>query len=103
MIKRKRQHYQSLFVKSVAALILIGIVPLLIMGISIYSAYMDSLRQTLLSNMYRSALYVGKNAADLFQEMEETTKYLYNYNITEYDYLYELMEDDTITQAAGRH
>ena len=99
MIKRKRQHYQSLFVKSVAALILIGIVPLLIMGISIYSAYMDSLRQTLLSNMYRSALYVGKNAADLFQEMEETTKYLYNYNITEYDYLYELMEDDTITQA----
>ena len=37
MIKRKRQHYQSLFVKSVAALILIGIVPLLIMGISIYS------------------------------------------------------------------
>ena len=83
MIKRKRQHYQSLFVKSVAALILIGIVPLLIMGISIYSAYMDSLRQTLLSNMYRSALYVGKNAADLFQEMEETTKYLYNYNITE--------------------
>ena len=49
--------------------------------------------------MYRSALYVGKNAADLFQEMEETTKYLYNYNITEYDYLYELMEDDTITQA----
>ena len=69
------------------------------MGISIYSAYMDSLRQTLLSNMYRSALYVGKNAADLFQEMEETTKYLYNYNITEYDYLYELMEDDTITQA----
>ena len=99
MIKRKRQHYQSLFVKSVAALILIGILPLLIMGISIYSAYMDSLRQTLLSNMYRSALYVGKNAADLFQEMEETTKYLYNYNITEYDYLYELMEDDTITQA----
>ena len=99
MKKRKRQHNQSLFVKSVAALILIGIVPLLIMGISIYSAYMDSLRQTLLSNMYRSALYVGKNAADLFQEMEETTKYLYNYNITEYDYLYELMEDDTITQA----
>lgn len=99
MIRRKRQHYQSLFVKSVAALILIGIVPLLIMGISIYSAYMDSLRQTLLSNMYRSALYVGKNAEDLFQEMEETTKYLYNYNITEYDYLYELMEDDTITQA----
>ena len=42
---------------------------------------------------------MGKNAADLFQEMEETTKYLYNYNITEYDYLYELMEDDTITQA----
>lgn len=97
--REKGQHYQSLFVKSVAALILIGIVPLLIMGISIYSAYMDSLRETLLSNMYRSALYVGKNAADLFQEMEETTKYLYNYNITEYDYLYELMEDETITQS----
>ena len=97
--KENRQHYQSLFVKSVAALILIGIVPLLIMGISIYRSYMDSLRQTLLSNMYRSALYVGKNAADMFQEMEETTKYFYNYNITEYDYLYELMEDDTITQA----
>ena len=68
--KENRQHYQSLFVKSVAALILIGIVPLLIMGISIYRSYMDSLRQTLLSNMYRSALYVGKNAADMFQEME---------------------------------
>ena len=33
--KENRQHYQSLFVKSVAALILIGIVPLLIMGLQI--------------------------------------------------------------------
>ncbi len=93
----RKRRYTSIFTKSIIVLIGIGLLPLVLMGISIYNAYSASIRETLLSNMNQAAVYVGKNTADLLDELEEDMEYIYEYQITEYDYFYELLEDDSIS------
>lgn len=95
--RKKKEKYVSLFTKSVIALITIGILPLVIMGLSIYNAYLDSIKDTMLSNMYRTTLSVGRSIQDIIHEMEENTKYLYSIQIEGYGYMYQLLEDTSVS------
>lgn len=96
-IRWKKGRYISLFTKSVAALITIGVLPLMIMGLSIYNAYLDSIRDMMLSNMYRTTLSIGRSIQDIVHEMEENTKYLYSIQIEDYGYMYQLLEDTSVS------
>lgn len=96
--KVQKKKYVSLFTKSVVAFFVIGIIPFFIMGFAIYNAYSGNVRDTLFENLSQMTLYVGKNASDIFSEMDENSKYIYEYGITDYDYFYELMKDDEITE-----
>ena len=69
----RKNRYISLFTKSVAALILIGVLPLVLMGVSIYNTYLSFLKETILSNMYRTTLSIGKCIEEIYDEMEENT------------------------------
>lgn len=96
--KIQKKRYLSLFKKSVIAFVIIGIIPFFIMGFAIYNAYSENIQDTLFENLSQMTLYVGKNASDIFSEMDEHSKYIYEYGITDYDYFYELMKDDEITE-----
>lgn len=93
----KKKPYISLFTKSVVALIVIGVLPLVLMGVSIYNTYMSFLKETILSNMYRTTRSIGKNIEEMYHEMEENTKYLYTVQEEDYGYLYEILEDRDIS------
>lgn len=95
----RKNRYISLFTKSVAALILIGVLPLVLMGVSIYNTYLSFLKETILSNMYRTTLSIGKSIEEIYDEMEETTKYLYTEQVEDYGYLYEILEDESISES----
>ena len=95
---KKQSPYISIFIKSVVVLIVLGTLPLVVMGMAIYNAYADSVRENLLSNMYRTTLSVGKGLTGVYEDMVDNTNYLYEYRITGYDYFYELMEDDSIQE-----
>lgn len=87
----------SLFTKSVVALILIGLLPLVIMSMIIYNASLGSLQTAMLSNMYRTTLTIGRNIESLLSEMEEDTKYLYSARSPDYGYIYQLLENDSVS------
>lgn len=93
----KKKRYISLFTKSVVALIVIGVLPLVLMGVSIYNTYMSFLKETILSNMYRTTRSIGRNIEEMYHEMEENTKYLYTVQEEDYGYLYEILEDRDIS------
>lgn len=95
---KKQDRYGSLFTKLFGTLVLIGIVPLVVMGISIYNVYLNSLKETLLSNMYRTTRSIGRNVEDLFSEMSENTKYLYTHQVEDYGYLYEILENEELSE-----
>lgn len=93
----KKKPYISLFTKSVVALIVIGVLPLVLMGVSIYNTYMSFLKETILSNMHRTTRSIGRNIEEMYHEMEENTKYLYTVQEEDYGYLYEILEDRDIS------
>lgn len=93
----KKKRYISLFTKSVIALIVIGVLPLVLMGVSIYNTYMSFLKETILSNMHRTTRSIGRNIEEMYHEMEENTKYLYTVQEEDYGYLYEILEDRDIS------
>lgn len=94
---RIKNRYVSLFTKSVAALIIIGVLPLMIMGIGIYNSYLGSLQTVLLSNMYRTTLTISRNLEELLDEMEENTKYLYSTRSPDYGYIYQILDNESIS------
>lgn len=96
--KNKTYKYISLFVKSVIILIFIGIVPLVLIGMYIYNTYSNSIKNSLLLNIYNSNISVEKNINDILLDIENITTYFYEYKITEYDYFYELIEDNEISK-----
>lgn len=102
MVKRnftlKPKKYVSMFTKSVFAFLLIGIFPMLIMGFSIYNRYSEKITESILLSSAQMASYVEKNVSDFVVEMDENTKYLYNYNISDYDYFYKLILDNDISE-----
>ena len=93
---QRRERYISLFTKSVAAMIVIGVLPLMLMGMAIYNAYQGSLQTLMLSNMYRTTLTIGRNIHSLLDEMEENTTYLYSAQSEDYGYIYELLADSSV-------
>lgn len=95
---RRQDRYISLFTKLFVTLVLIGIVPLVVMGISIYNVYLNSIKETILSNMYRTTRSIGRNVEDLFNEMNENTKYLYTHQAEDYGYLYEILENKELSE-----
>lgn len=96
---RPGRKYVSLFTKSVVAFLLIGIIPLFAIGLAVDQAYADKLQVTLLMNLSQMTLNVGKNVTGIFDEMEQDTKYIYNYGVTpDYDYFYELMRDKSLPE-----
>ncbi len=97
--KQKSGKYISLFTKSVIAFLLIGILPLFAIGFAVNNVYANNIQNTLLNNLSQMTLYVGKNITNIFDEMDQDTKYIYNYQAaTDYDYFYQMMLDDTVTE-----
>jgi two-component system sensor histidine kinase YesM len=98
-LKLSKPRYVSLFTKSVVAFLLIGIIPLFIVGLAVSNAYANNLQNTLLTNLSQMTLSVGNNIASIFDEMDQDTKYLYNYRIAlDYDYFYQILQDRNITE-----
>lgn len=97
IIRQIKSRYISLFTKSVVAFIIIGVVPLMIMGIAIYNSYLGSLQTVALSNMYRTTLTIGRNIKTVLSEMEENTKYLYSTRNPDYGYIYQILDNETIS------
>ena len=85
------------FLKKKPYISVIGVLPLVLMGVSIYNTYMSFLKETILSNMYRTTRSIGRNIEEMYHEMEENTKYLYTVQEEDYGYLYEILEDRDIS------
>lgn len=97
-VKPKQKGYVSIFTKSVFAFLVIGILPMLIMGFSIYNKYSVKITESILLSSAQMASYMERNISDFVAGMDENTKYLYHYNISDYDYFYKMMLNSDISE-----
>ena len=99
ILEKRRRKFVSMLTKSIIAFLCLCLIPFLFIGFAIYNSYVSSVKDSYLENLYQRTVYVGKNCSDIFEEMNENSKYIYKYNITEYHYFYELIEDKTISES----
>lgn len=97
-MKIQRPRYISMFAKSVISLLAVGLLPLLILGYATYATYANTARDTILANLSQSTRYVSKAATNLVTDLDTCFRGFYAYQATEYDYLYQLMQDSTILE-----
>lgn len=91
-----------MFAKSVISL-LVGLLPLLILGYATYATYANTARDTILANLSQSTRYVSKAATNLVTNLDTCFRSFYAYQATEYDYLYQLMQDSTTLEQNLKH
>lgn len=84
--------------KLIVMFLAIGLAPLVLMGGFIYNAYSNTLYSNVLSNFSQTTSLMAKNLSDFMGEIVDATEYIYKDNVTEYDYFYELFEDEKLSE-----
>jgi len=89
----------SIYLKLILLSVILCIIPMVIVGIIIYQMYADSLMEILLQNTERTVYRTADDMADLMTDMDNSAKRLYRYQISEYDYFYQLLQNEEITES----
>lgn len=99
MMKMKnRKKFVSLFEKSVIVFMITGIVPLFILGYSLYKNFSKQFQVSLIANYSQMNTYLSQNISDIVDELDEISKSVYGYQIADYDYFYQLIKDKDISE-----
>lgn len=97
-MKKGMIRFRSFYMKLTVMFLGIGLLPLILMGMLIYSAYSNTLYTNVLSSFSQTTDLMAKNLSDFMGEISDTTEYIYKDNVTEYDYFYELFEDEKLSE-----
>lgn len=93
------KRFISLFEKSVIVFLIMGIIPLFIMGSYLFTSFSNQMKKSVIANYSQMNEYISLNVSTAVEEMDEVSKSIYGYQIAEYDYFYELLQDEGITEA----
>lgn len=96
------KRFHSFFAKMTAFYICFGMIPLVLISLMFFFWYYSDVMHSAESNYSQIADYVERNVSGLVRDADEVAGYLYDYAAEEYDYLYEILEDDTITETQRR-
>ncbi|RDY32070.1 sensor histidine kinase [Lachnotalea glycerini] len=98
-MKKRAQKNKSMFLHLTIAFMLIGLLPLVIIGSIFVKRYSDNIKDLIISNASSQSLYISKNIESMLSELDETLRYPYDYNSDEYTYFYQLLKDESLTSA----
>lgn len=90
--------FRSFYMKLIVMFLGMGLLPLILMGVFIYNAYSNTLYSNVLRNCSQTTSLMAKNLSDFMGEITDATEYIYKDNVTEYEYFYELFEDEKLSE-----
>lgn len=92
------KRFHSFFSKMTAFYICFGIIPLGLISLVFFFWYYTDVVHSTESNYSQIADYVERSVSELIAQADEVAGYLYDYTAEDYDYLYEILEDETISE-----
>lgn len=92
----------STFQKIAIAFLLLGVLPLLVVCLTFFRRYESNMRLTIESNMEEANYYAQTKIADLVGSIDRSMEYLYDYSDGDWAALYEVLEDETISENERR-
>lgn len=97
IIKLIKMKTGSTFFKLTLAFICFGMIPLLVIGVLFILRYFSTVEQVLKNNYSLLGYYISKNVEELFDSADDTMAYAYDYKNDEYNYLYEVLKDESLS------
>lgn len=96
-MKRRKKRYVSIFSKTVIAFFALGFIPLLTAGLGIYNKNIKEAKSNLINNAYQMTKIIKDDVESLLEEVGIYSKYLYEYEVDEYGYFYDIMLNTDIS------
>lgn len=87
---------QSTFQKLILAFLLIGVIPLIVVSLLFLRRYEDSYLRTLENTMGEANYYAQSKAEDLLIRVDQAAASMYDYSLSPYSELYEVLEDESL-------
>lgn len=84
----------TIYQKLILIFILVVIVPSFLMGIFLFREFSENLKKSLISSTLSATYNIGNNVSDIYSGIDKATKKLYEKQNDEYDYFYQLFEDE---------
>lgn len=97
-MKKNMVRFRSFYMKLIVMFLGMGLLPLILMGVFIYNTYSNTLYSNVLRNCSQTTSLMAKNLSDFMGEITDATEYIYKDNVTEYEYFYELFEDEMLSE-----
>lgn len=94
--------FKSLFYKMTVAFILLGIVPILIFSQLLLVKYSENMTEVMIEHMEQRCNYVSMGINNIFQSVDESLSSIYDYSFGKYNYLYSILNDDSIQEQIKR-
>lgn len=98
----KRKIVKSLFSKMTVAFILLGIVPILIFSQLLLVKYSENMTEVMIEHMEQRCNYISMGINNIFQSVDESLASIYDYSFGKYNYLYSILNDDSIQEQIKR-
>ncbi len=94
----RKNRPQSTFWKLTRSFILFGLVPMALICLMFFLRYSIKMESMTVNSMVRMSELLEENLEDLFTSLDEVMEYIYEYQNSNGDFLYEIIEDETMDE-----
>ena len=91
--------FSTTFSKMTVSYMLLGIVPLFVLGLLFFSRYSSVFKENMLHSCFSMTSYISKNVAYVLNSVDDTMSGIYDYRDEEGRTLGEILEDDAVSES----
>lgn len=94
-----KKRFSTTFSKMTASFVLLGLVPLLVLGLLFFYRYGSIFRENMLRSYFSMTSYISKNVSDVLNSVDDTMGTIYDYRDEEGRTLADILQDDGISES----
>ncbi len=95
---RIKNRFQTMFIKLTCSFVLLGMVPMLILGGIFINQYAHDAREMAVSSLEQSVQYVAQSVENIFSSVDNSISMIYTYRNDRYIHVYDILEDESLSE-----
>ena len=95
----KKKYFSTTFSKMTVSFVLLGLVPLLVLGLLFFYRYGSIFKENMLHSYFSMTSYISKNVSDVLNSVDDTMGGMYDYRDEEGRTLADILQDETISES----
>lgn len=95
---RIRKNFQTIFIKLTCSFVLVGMLPMLLLGGIFINQYAHDAREMAVSSLEQSVRYVAQSVENIFTSVDNSISMIYTYRNDRYMHVYDILEDKSLSE-----